>query len=318
MIALRGPIRRNTKTKNKESTNASVKTPLETPVGEWIWTGFWAFGSLPQGLDHTKKSGKRAITNNGARPFVYKFQEVTDASTIEVPSLQQVNLPSKEEEGEDNDTELPSVEEDKKSSKEEKLLEQPDIKASGSDLGNEKSEKNDNQEKKQSTESESLEQCNENSPPDTDRENQNSSVEKQVQSAEKEGNDNVLDEKENNKKSSEDKNENDADVNSQNEKSQKNEGEALNCNKNESIVETKPKLEEEKEEEKNKAKTDSNENNREEGRITFASENVGEKYTDAGLKYSQKCPIGGCWKGYFENVSVSTQTQSVVLNISGQ
>jgi len=38
--------------------------------------------------------------------------------------------------------------------------------------------------------------------------------------------------------------------------------------------------------------------------ITFASVSEGETFTDAGLTTHRKiCPIGGCWKGYFENVS---------------
>ena len=34
-------------------------------------------------------------------------------------------------------------------------------------------------------------------------------------------------------------------------------------------------------------------------------------FTDAGLIYPDKCPRGGCWKGYFENVSVSGVVQCV-------
>jgi hypothetical protein len=37
---------------------------------------------------------------------------------------------------------------------------------------------------------------------------------------------------------------------------------------------------------------------------TFAFSD-GAEFTDAGLDVSNKCPIAGCWKGYFENVSVS-------------
>ncbi len=313
MIALRGPIRRNTKTKNRENSNASVKAPSTTPAGEWIWTGFWAFGSLPQGLDHTKKSGKKAINNNGARPFVYKFQEVTDASTIEVPSLQQANLSSKEEDEEDNDAESAVVEEDENNTKEAKLQEQPDIKVNGSDLGFEKSETNANEEKKQSKELESLDRSNEKIAPDADEEIQGSEVKNQLPST-KEVNDNVLSVIEINKKSSNEKNENDVVKKKQNENSKKDTEETSDSNKNELETPIKPKLEEEKDEE-SKATTECNENNFDDGRITFASENAGEKYTDAGLEYSQKCPIGGCWKGYFENVSVSNQTPIIVLNI---
>jgi len=39
--------------------------------------------------------------------------------------------------------------------------------------------------------------------------------------------------------------------------------------------------------------------------ITFATLEPGESFTDAGIVYPKRSPVGGCWKGYFENESVS-------------
>mmetsp|Transcript_9648 Transcript_9648/g.14016 ORF Transcript_9648/g.14016 Transcript_9648/m.14016 type:complete len:166 (+) Transcript_9648:139-636(+) len=138
MIALRGTIRHasrskrssspttsstsasnsNSKDENEESkatisASASASAsydPLTAKEGEWIWTGYWAFGSLPDPaiLDAYTKSTMRSGAGSGAgirpdgssksmagrkrkppagvRPFVYKFQKIVDAKDVIVPS----------------------------------------------------------------------------------------------------------------------------------------------------------------------------------------------------------------------------------------
>ena len=131
MIALRGTIRHasrskrstshtpppagtstskdgNTEPSSKSNVAASASAsasydPLTAKEGEWIWTGYWAFGSLPDpaildaytkstmrsgsgGLraDGSSKStaGRKRKPPAGVRPFVYKFQKIVDAKDV--------------------------------------------------------------------------------------------------------------------------------------------------------------------------------------------------------------------------------------------
>lgn len=105
MIALRGKLRfvRNPKKTSKDDPKQSQPpqvtkdtpfTPLDTVEGQWIWTGHWAFGSLPSekeiqdAIDATnRKPGPgRPKAPLGVRPFVYKFEKVVDAKDVIVPS----------------------------------------------------------------------------------------------------------------------------------------------------------------------------------------------------------------------------------------
>ena len=82
MIAIRGIIRHKDDRKSPSSSSPPPPTvssddtfnPLTSKQGEWTWTGYWAFGSLPPAevLDVMGQQKKKKLPI-GVRPFVYKF-----------------------------------------------------------------------------------------------------------------------------------------------------------------------------------------------------------------------------------------------------
>lgn len=120
MISLRGVIRHVSVPKNiadgkpnqapPSPSSGSPFDPLTTKQGEWVWTGHWAFGSLPplQDMDRSsaqgdqtalsvspsvsgavgskKRGGGRKRPFVGVRPFMYKFEKIVEAKNVMVPS----------------------------------------------------------------------------------------------------------------------------------------------------------------------------------------------------------------------------------------
>lgn len=124
MISLRGVIQHASVPKNStdtkpnqappsaSSSGSPLFDPLTTRPGEWVWTGHWSFGSLPpedvidpsavysgqsppsasppggvSGVVGSKRRGggrKRPLL--GVRPFMYKFEKIVDAKNVMVPS----------------------------------------------------------------------------------------------------------------------------------------------------------------------------------------------------------------------------------------
>jgi len=102
MISLRGQIRRSKIEPSSSSlpndndtfdtatlSNDSPKTPLHCAKGEWVWTGHWAFGTLPEVIiDGRQSSGHKRRRVAGVRAFSYKFDELVDPKDVKVPSAE--------------------------------------------------------------------------------------------------------------------------------------------------------------------------------------------------------------------------------------
>lgn len=120
MISLRGVIRHVSVPKNitdakpnqapPSPTSGAPFDPLSTQQGEWVWTGHWAFGNLPSEEDMDriiahghqssspaspsasgavgpkKRGGGRKRPVVGVRPFMYKFEKIVEAKDVMVPS----------------------------------------------------------------------------------------------------------------------------------------------------------------------------------------------------------------------------------------
>ena len=93
MIALRGSVRHVSQKKAATSPNGDSATeldfnPKDTKEGDWIWTGHWAFGSLPDEEILAVSNKKLAVSNRKKKPhaFVYKFHKISNAHDITVPS----------------------------------------------------------------------------------------------------------------------------------------------------------------------------------------------------------------------------------------
>ena len=98
MIALRGVIRRVSLSKaavvnsDLEDPKESDFDPKDTKEGEWVWSGHWAFGSLPDDEVLAACKKKKRLSNKvKARPFLYKFCKVVSANDVSVPSAMAVS-----------------------------------------------------------------------------------------------------------------------------------------------------------------------------------------------------------------------------------
>jgi len=86
-ITLLGKVRRNDTSLTKKKIKGAIIDKDEQAKDseiEWTWSGYWAYGSVPDDILVKTRTKKRKMM--GARPFVYKFWKVRDASTILVPS----------------------------------------------------------------------------------------------------------------------------------------------------------------------------------------------------------------------------------------
>ncbi len=279
MIALRGSIRhkesRNScpsptpssttvvinTTDNTASTSTSTSceefNPLFLEPGEWIWTGYWSFGSLPPAevLDVVGQQKKKKPPS-GVRPFVYKFQCRKDPNDVVVPSSLLRGDDEKEGGGDESSKDMKESQvkiepsDDNKSTNEAVIESSKFLERSEKDTLNVKDESNDRRHDIAKGQPESK------VPP-------------------------------------------------------------VNRVKTSNLEEEKKELDESHEDVKtvtNSSNSDHNETSKSiDGHQpnvageTYGTVKNGEQYTDAGTTYPKICPLGGCWKGYFENVSVSTK-----------
>ncbi len=93
------------------SSTTAIQTeynPQAAQPGEWIWTGYWAFGSLPpaevlDGIGVGVGQHKKKKPPSGVRPFTDKFQVVKDAKDVIVPSSLMMSDEDDGENGGDGD-----------------------------------------------------------------------------------------------------------------------------------------------------------------------------------------------------------------------
>jgi len=252
-------------TKSIADTNTDTTTtefdPKSAKPGEWIWSGYWAYGSLPPDdvLDgtvrgqHHHHNQKKKKPPSGVRPFIYKFQRVKDAKDVIVPS----SLLSS------NDDHVDGGDSDNDENQKEKQQQQQ-LQISGDNETTTKSNRED------STKDEDSERINR-SNKDEEQKTRNTTMNELelYQGEEKKELDEHHDIKQEIHEYSKD------------------------LNSTTSAIDLKDL--------KNSLVGD-----------TFATMSDGDKFTDAGETNPKTCPIGGCWKGYFENVSVSEPTHCLI------
>lgn len=254
MIALRGTIKRVPKPENEAKTTPS-KNINDPGSSEWVWTGYWAFDSLPAPEFLENRKSKRPP--HGVRPFVYKFHHVEDAKDVIVPSTT-LGDDQDQEEGNREEEKTEEMETDTESNKmknelnghyENNILDKEDAMQTLAALDQD---------------STNVDVKMKNDKSETTSENVVSDVGKAKDSPQ--------------------------------------EADALR-NHADKIDGTKfrsgDNVEKAKESQQNK--TEENEKESILG-SSFADIDDGI-YTDGGTIYPEKCPKGGCWKGYFENVS---------------
>ena len=251
----------NTSTTNNTSNTNSNFNPLDIEAGEWIWTGHWAFGSLPPAevLENVGSHHKKKKPPAGVRPFVYKFQMVKDAKDVIVPSsLLYMDDDDGEEENEEGGG---GAEEKGQRTKQE------------NDEGQEGKGRTNNKVPNESIKSQDTEAS-------TKKEN-TATVQTQEEQT----------------------------LSKKNEHNEKDKGDTKTKPSSFIHDETKDTKKSQKiDQESQIVPTDtakSNVSSQQQQGESFASTGEGSKFTDGGIKYPRRCPIGGCWKGYFENVSVS-------------
>jgi hypothetical protein len=372
MIALRGNIRHQSISKTQSenlnqappSSNGTPFNPLTAQDGEWIWTGHWAFGSLPEDDEiHAalnlplpgvgRKPAKRKPPS-GVRPFVYKFEKVVQAKDIVVPSSLGAGVSGSEGEGGDDGDVEQDIEGDGEKlgeqDEEEEEQEQEQEKDKKGD-GTIKEEMNGGQEDEEMKDSNQKEEEDKNKAEDT-------TLVPKVDAAETESKVSAAATTESEESTT--KKEQDGDVSmahvSQEVTNATNDdqGDAANASNEEAASSDEHPLTEVKNENEKDADADANtdentdantdadadadadaKNNdkalpnsneinvegshtEDAGKTNTAqtgssfAEVEGGTFTDAGRDtFPDKCPVGGLWKGFFENVSVS-QRQSFV------
>lgn len=299
----------DTTTTTTTTTADSANDPQSIQPGEWVWTGHWAFGSLPpsQVLDeaighHQKK--KRPLS--GVRPFVYKFQHVKDAKDVVIPSLSFLGGSSTRGGGDDVDGEGGGRDDDNANNNK--------TKDEVMDDDNDSNDNNGNLNKAQ-------EQSSVNEDADELMIGEKAEVDDKMEIDVKVASQDQCDHNDDKKKESQDKMK-ESELNSESELKQKE-----NSKNDKTVIqieeekkelddinideETKEEItaEHSKNEYSNKVSTNDVQQSSTDvptnAGETFATIANGGIFTDAGQTYPKVCPVGGCWKGYFENVSVS-------------
>ena len=311
MIALRGTVRHVPK---KKSTHAPSQPgtidgeinfdPNLTHEGEWIWTGHWAFGSLPDENLHTLSQRKKKPPS-GVRPFVYKFHRKSNASDIIVPS----SLLASDDGGDEDDKNSTKDEASYKDSAQEKLL----FNGTGG-------EENDPKPFKENV-------CNSEEsnfvPGKPDKRDDNSTDITLKDKASIIESDNSMNMNLPMKSTS---GECDEEVTAPQVKLVSipvDNKKAIVVDQSRSVHNNKDSVSDECNFSLTEKQNGRNHHTNQQGSKTTCKELTkeiaheklacsfafdGKKYTDAGLEaHPKKCPVGGCWKGYFENVSVSKE-----------
>lgn len=227
-IILRGKVCNNDSSLTQSKIRGSIVEKEKKGIkseNQWTWSGYWAYDSIPDDILTKKRTRKRKTT--GARPFVYKFCEVKDASTILVPSQSYFLTPNHGVNHNNRGKRSTSVK--------KKIYENSVNKKVG----------------------------------DIEFSTQNSSLLEHTNISKKDG-------------------------------LCHNEDPMSNSVSNISLITTN---------DQNKNETNEVVEKKELrviepfSKITFATTSPGDTYTDAGsTTHLGKCPVGGCWKGYFENV----------------
>lgn len=337
MIALRGKIRHKSihkiQTANPNhappSSDGTPFNPLTSKDGEWIWTGHWAFGGLPDddeidaALSQStsgvgRKPGKRKPPQ-GVRPFVYKFEKVVEAKDVVVPSSI--------DDGNEGDQEQPLDQ------KQQKLQQQQQAQDKVQGEGSISAVKGEG--KKDKTDEEMQDVGDKDGASIKSNENSSSvkveDISLSISTADHENaapTEDAVERKTDNANNATVTKEEDADVTMEDLSKESTKDEEGAHDKPAAIAtdiatdaaETN-KIEVKKEESKesgstSNANTDANTDtdakvddvdhtHKTQNSSTFA-EVEGGTFTDAArTTYPDKCPVGGCWKGFFENVSVS-------------
>ena len=326
MIAIRGIIRHKDDRKSPSSSSPPPPTvssedtfnPLTSKQGEWTWTGYWAFGSLPPAevLDVMGQQKKKKLPI-GVRPFVYKFQCVKDAKDVVVPSSLAHKYDDNEQEGDEGDIHIDHIDDDNvvhdaDGNKNTVNKKNDDSNTNRNAL---KSEKNDSVDTKTEpmskidSEGAECKNTNENATEvptnmDKDEKPENETNEKiailNVETAADE----------NNNAMEIDRPETDGLGNSEKDVNPKH----MALTHHQQVEEERKESTEQHERKDRGAKsqtpiTDVTKIDLKSDAPTigesFGTMNKGDKYTDGGKTFPKRCPLGGHWKGYFENVSVS-------------
>ena len=268
MIALRGTIKRVVQPPGNEAKTPPSKNINGPGSGEWIWTGYWAFDSLPAPEVLENRKSKRPP--HGVRPFVYKFHHIEDAKDVIVPSTTL---------GDDQD-----IEEGNRDKEKEEDMNIDTEKIHRNDEVNDQKVNDVMKKEEKSVEqsSEVLEQDSTNV--DTEMKNDDSDkTSDNVGSDEKKEHDNSL---------KEDVLQKSVQLND--------DTKFKNDNVEEATIEKR--VSKESQEDKNEENENDERTNRSHVGSSFADIDGGV-YTDGGMVHPEKCPKGGVWKGYFENVS---------------
>ena len=387
MISLRGTVRRVQPKGN--SPNGSPRTspvpfqpkhgaeqntegeynPKLTQAGEWIWSGHWSFGQLPDFKIDPKK--KKALPA-GVRPFLYKFSTVVDAKDVVVPSSLLESSPESGEENENTKQEKSNPSEDKTDETEtekKKITEKSTSEGNGEQNDALKKEKEENMsgttEKSTSEgngeqndalkkETEEKTSGTTGKPTSEDDGEKNDALKKEKEENSSGGSDTGSRKKDTDHGKEKDAADNNSDSNGDFH-SKEVFGEKHNFEPNETITtnlekQGQPASNQNIEDKKNQlpisktsdegtcsttkgtekehtSKPQAKDNSREveeenaakdpKEDVTLSNKEVerdatfaDQPYTDAGLTtHVKKCPIGGSWKGYFENTSVSRRYQ---------
>jgi hypothetical protein len=265
MIALRGTVKR-VQQQESEAKASSSKNANDLATGEWVWSGYWAFDSLPAPEFLENRKSKRPP--HGVRPFVYKFHHIEDAKHVIVPSTT-LDEDAKAEEGNRDEGE-----------KDEK----------DTDMNQISSEANDRDENNIiSNEKNSMVQSSKVLEQDTTMIDDKMMNDESDKTAENVGSVRItaLDALQ----------EGDATL----EGVGKNDNLGIGNDDNVQQGKEKDSATESRERKSGENKTSSSSNTPPIG-SSFADVDDGI-YTDGGTVYPENCPKGGCWKGYFENVS---------------
>ena len=235
----------------------------------WTWTGVWAFGSLPEEVDGDKQL--KTKNPSAVRPFAYTWEEARKASDVLVPSA---NLERKEESAEEQVAPQDASQAEATDGKDAEPMDDNKGRT-------EKSVKKEESEKERSEPMQVEDVTSESAREDDVQEKdkiETQHLDKKTE--EKDGQHGELKETE---KASETREDSDRPRGSEG---------ATSANASKS-----PLTPAEVKDGATDAKADP---------ITFGTTLPGEpEFTDAGTVYPEKCPRGGAWTGYFDNVAVS-------------
>ena len=324
MIALRGAVRHVSQKKSADNPSELDIDPKDTKEGDWIWTGHWAFGSLPDEDLPVVPNRKLPLSSRKKKPhaFVYKFHHISNAKEITVPSSLVTSDDDDEDENDDDEKGLEvnndevggpkpgSTETGEPMSLDEGVKKEYDEQGQGEEQNSKQGiphEKNDSEESKNRAVDEDLPSAIADAEPnnsETAKEGPSEDVNSAKVEVKSETDDlKISDDEEENRSKEQIGPVQDSETNQKHKNADEevgpNEGNSASMKQDEDKGEMQSSID----------GIDSTDNQDKPVGSTFAEADGGE-FTDAGLDLSKKCPIAGCWKGYFENVSVSLKGSS--------